>query len=296
METKSVFASIVGRPNVGKSSLLNRLVGEKVSIVSAKPQTTRTRITGIRTEGDLQMVFIDTPGLHKARTRLGEYMVKQVRESVTDVDVAVLMVEPRGGVNEAERELIKKIQDSAMPAILVINKVDLLKEKEALLERINQFQQLHQFDKYIPISALTGDGVGAFLQELAKFAVESPHYFEDDSITDQPERVLAAEIIREKMLYYLNEEVPHGVGVVVERMQERPGKDITDIDATVYCERKTHKGIIIGKSGSMLKKIASEAREDMESFFGCKVNLQVWVKIKDDWRNREGVIRTLGFE
>lgn len=291
---KSAFIAIVGKPNVGKSSLINALVGEKVAIVSDKPQTTRTKITGVLTKGETQFVFIDTPGLHKARTKLGEHMVKAVRESVTDVDAAILVVEPKGELKEAELDLIESFKKSKMPAVLVINKIDTLADKSVLMARIAQLSDRYSFDHIIPLSALTGDGVELLMEAIEGYAQEGPHYFPDDAMTDQPERVIAAEIIREKILRHLYDEIPHGTAVVVEVMKERPGGTLLDIHADIYCEGKTHKGMIIGKGGAMLKTIATEARIDMESFFGCKVNLQCWVKFKEDWRNKEGLIKSLG--
>lgn len=300
--TRTAFIAIVGKPNVGKSSLLNCIIGEKLAIVTSKPQTTRTKITGILTEDNIQLVFIDTPGLHKAKTKLSEFMVKQVRESVTDVDVALMVVEPYGKLNDSELELIQKIKSSKIPSILCINKIDTIKDKSILLDRIKTIQELHNFDEVFQISALENDGVTELKQSLFKYSIEEPHYFESDSITDQPEKVIMGEIIREKILLNLEEEIPHGVGVIIEQMKTRKigsGENkskIIDMHATIYCEKKSHKGIIIGKNGQKLKKIASTARFDMENFMDCKINLQVWVKIKDDWRNKEGIMRTLGYQ
>lgn len=294
-ETVSAFIAIVGRPNVGKSSLLNRFVGEKVAIVSPKPQTTRTRITGVLTQGNAQFVFIDTPGLHQPKTKLSEFMVKQIKDSVADVDVAVLVTEPLGRIHKTELDLLQRFRDLHLPAILAINKIDSVAKKDLIMEKIAAFSQLFAFDAVVPISALTGDGVSDLLEELAHHAKEGPHYFPDDAMTDQPERVIVAEIIREKLLNHLNEEIPHGTAVTVEQMTERDDKDLIDIQAVIYCEKDSHKGMIIGKQGAMLKKVASQARVDIESFLGVKINLQCWVKVKEDWRNRPGVIRDLGF-
>lgn len=294
MGSKSAFIAIVGKPNAGKSTLLNALVGEKVAIVSAKPQTTRTKITGVLTTGDIQYVFIDTPGLHRARTKLGEHMVKAVKDSVADVDAAILVVESAGEPAKAELELMETFRATKIPAILVINKIDTLQDKSALIGRIQKYADLYEFSQVIPISALTGDGVSILLDELQSYAKDGPHYFPDDAMTDQPERVIAAEIIREKILNYLYEEIPHGTAVTIEEMKQRENSGILDIQATIFCEGKSHKGMIIGKGGEMLKKIATDARIDMESFFDCKVNLQCWVKYKDDWRNKEGIIKSLG--
>lgn len=293
--TKNEFVAIVGKPNAGKSSLLNSIVGEKVAIVSAKPQTTRTRITGVLTQEETQYVFIDTPGLHKPKTKLGEYMVKQVGESVADVDVAVLVVDFKGEPVKAELDLIERFRELKIPAILVVNKIDTLARKEEIIPRIDTYRKLFDFAAVVPLSAKTGEGVDILLKELKPFAQEGPHFFPDDAVTDQPERVIAAEIIREKLLRNLSDEVPHGTAVAIEAMKERPDGNIIDIDAVIYCERETHKGIIIGKGGAMLKKVATEARQDMEQFFDIKINLKTWVKVKDDWRNHEGLVRSFGY-
>ncbi len=294
-KTFSAFIAIVGRPNVGKSSLLNRFVGEKVAIVSPKPQTTRTRITGVFTEGETQFVFIDTPGLHNPRTKLSEFMVKQIKDSVVDVDAAVLVTEPLGKIHPMELELLQRFRDLRIPAILAINKIDTIPKKDVMMEKISAFSKLFPFEAVVPVSALTGDGMPQLLAELSHYAKEGPHYFPDDAMTDQPERVIVAEIIREKLLNCLSEEIPHGTAVTVEQMVEREEKDLIDIHAVIYCEKDSHKGIIIGKQGTMLKKVASQARRDIESFLDIKVNLQCWVKVKEDWRNCPGVIRDLGF-
>ena len=281
--TKSAFVAIVGRPNVGKSSLLNALIGEKVAIVSDKPQTTRTRITGVLTR------------LHKPRTRLSEYMVKQVSDSVADVDVALLVVEPQGEIAPAERDLIASFRAQRIPAVLVVNKIDTLANKEKLMPRILAFTKEYEFSAVVPISALTRDGVDAVLGELEAFAAPSPFFFDADTLIDQPERVIVAEIVREKLLRNLRDEIPHGTAVSVESMKEREGQDLVDIEAQIYCERESHKGMIIGKGGEMLKRIATQARQDIERFLGCRVNLKCWVKVREDWRNRENVIRSLGY-
>lgn len=293
--TKSEFVAIVGKPNAGKSSLLNSMIGEKVAIVSPKPQTTRTRITGVLTKEETQYVFIDTPGLHKPRTKLGEYMVRQVGESVADVDVAVLVVDFKGEPAQAELDLIESFRAKKIPAILAVNKIDLLAVKEEIIPRIDTYRKLFNFEAVVPLSAKTGEGVDVLLCELAGYAQEGPHFFPDDAVTDQPERVLVSEIVREKLLRNLSDEVPHGTAVAIESMKEREDGSILDIDAVIYCERDSHKGIIIGKGGAMLKKIASEARKDIERFFDIQVNLKVWVKVKDDWRNRDGLVRSFGY-
>ena len=295
METRSAFIAIVGRPNVGKSSLLNAMVGEKVAIVSDKPQTTRNRIVGILTRGETQLVFIDTPGMHKPKTKLSEFMVRQVRRSVADVDAAVLVTEPEREITKAERELLDNIKAMGIPAILVLNKIDTLKRREDMLEKMQTLSAEYEFEAVVPLSALTGDGVDILINELSQLAEEGPHFFDDDDFTDQPERVIAGEIIREKILNNMREEIPHGTAVSVESMKEREDKDIIDIDAVIYCERDSHKGMLIGKQGSMLKTIGSQAREDIEAFLDTKVNLRLWVKVKEDWRNKEGLIKQFGF-
>lgn len=294
MNTKTGFIAIVGKPNVGKSSLLNNLLGEKIAIVTSKPQTTRTKITGVLTKKEKQYVFIDTPGLHKAKNKLGDNMVKAVNTSLRDIDEVLLVVEPMGNINKSELDLIELIKKQQLPCALIINKIDLLKDKESLISRINEFTALHNFDAVIPISVLNNDGVDRVFQELDKHLVESVHFFPDDTLTDQPERVIVAERLREKILLNMQQEIPHGTAVVIEKMREREDKNIIDIDATIYCERPTHKGMIIGKGGKVLKKIASEARADIESFLGCKINLQCWVKVKEDWRNKDGLITNFG--
>lgn len=293
-KTKSAFVAIVGKPNVGKSSLLNRLLGEKVAIVTSKPQTTRTRITGVLTKGETQFVFIDTPGFHKPKTKLSDAMDKAVTTSIKDVDVAMLLVEPAGRLTEAELDLIGNIKSAGVRSILVINKIDLVKEKEQLAARIAELMERHTFDVVVPVSVLENDGVDLILKELEDCAEEGPHFFPDDTLTDQPERVIAAEIIREKLLLNLQQEIPHGTAVVIEKMRAREDKELIDIEATIYCEKASHKGMIIGKGGAVLKRIASTARGDLEKFLDEKVNLQCWVKVKEDWRNKESMIRNFG--
>ncbi len=299
--SRSAFVALVGKPNVGKSSLLNRLVGEKVAIVTQKPQTTRTRITGVLTKGETQLVFIDTPGLLKAKDALGRYMVKQVNDSVADVDLAVLVTEPGPELSKADGELIESFKRLHLPAIAVVNKIDTLEEKEKLLPKMAALGSAYDFRHIIPISALTGEGVDTLLEVLLDSAQEGVHFFPDDALTDQPERVLCAEMIREQILLHMREEIPHGVAVVVEEMKDRPlerCKDnvpMVDISAMIYCERDGHKGMLIGKGGQMLKVIATAARQSMEDFLGVKVNLQCRVKTKEAWKNNEQQLRNFGF-
>ena len=296
LNDKSAFIAIVGRPNVGKSSILNKMLGQKIAIVSSKPQTTRTRIMGVLTEEETQLVFIDTPGIHKPRTELGKYMVKSVNESVSGVDACLLVTEACKDITDTELKLIEKFKAMDVPAILAINKIDTVKEKSDLMLQIARYSEKYDFEAVVPVSAQNNSGIDDLKGELKKLAQEGGHLFDEDTLTDQPERVLAAEMIREKMLRLLDKEIPHGTAVVVERMRTREDKDIIDMDATIYCERDSHKGIIIGKQGAMLKKIGSYARQDMEGFFNCKVNLTMWVKVKEDWRNREGLLRSFGFD
>ncbi len=306
MATKSAFISIIGRANVGKSSFLNKVLNEKVSIVSDKPQTTRTKIMGVKTEGDTQFVFIDTPGFHKPKNILGEKMIKAVGEGLTDVDAALLIVEsvPRfkwdgDNLPAAELELIENLKKRKIPAILGINKIDLLEDKEELFAIINAYISVFDFDSVVPFSARTGDGVDILVKEAKKFAKESVHYFADNEVTDQSDKVIVSELIREKLLRLLSHEVPHGIAVDIERFFERDtkfGEPVLEVEAVIYCEKDTHKGIIIGKGGAMLKRIGSLARRDIESFFGIKANLKLWVKVKEDWRNRQSLIHTFGLD
>ena len=293
MKTKTAMITIAGRPNVGKSTLTNYLVGEKIAIVSNKPQTTRNRICGIVTREETQFVFVDTPGYHRSRTKLGDYMVNVARESIADVDATILVVEPVANVGGQEEDLIAKIKASRSPAILAINKIDTV-EKEELLAVIAAYSQYADFDAIIPISAKTGDGVQALLDICEKFAQESPFLFPDDMTTDQPERQVMAEIIREKLLWTLDKEIPHGTAVEITKFSERDS-GIIDIDATIYCEKASHKGIIIGKQGAMLKKISSMARADCEKFMGTKVFLTTWVKVKENWRDSDFLVRNFGY-
>ena len=296
-KTKSAFIAIVGVPNVGKSSLLNALVGHKVAIVSDKPQTTRNRIMGVLTMDDTQLVFLDTPGSHRPRTRLGDFMIKSIGEAVSGVDVGVLVVEPTTVVRDAEKELLERFRSQKLPVLLVLNKIDTLADKSSLLACIDAWRQAFPFEAILPVSALTGEGVSLLNKELLKYTLPSPHFFPADTLSDQPDRILAAELLREQMLLQLRDEIPHGVAVVVDRFEEREGENgtILEIDADIFCERETHKGIIIGKRGAMLKCIASAARHEMESLFDTHVDLQCWVKVKEDWRNRQGLLNSFGY-
>lgn len=294
--TKTAFVAIVGCPNVGKSSLLNKMLGQKVAIVTQKPQTTRTRIMGVLTMGETQLVFTDTPGYHRPKTKLGEKMIKSVGEGIAGMDACLFVVEPEGEIRDTEIELLNRLKKEKAPVVLVINKIDTIKQKEKLMERIVQFTGIYDFEAVVPVSALKNENVDLVIDELKKLTYESVHFFPDDTLTDQPERVLAGEIIREKMLLLLDKEVPHGVAVSIEKMRERPTGGIMDVEAVIYCERDTHKGIIIGKKGDMLKRISTKARYDMEDFFQCKINLQCWVKVKEGWRNREGIIHNFGLD
>lgn len=293
---KTAFIAIVGRPNVGKSSILNKILGQKITIVSSKPQTTRNRIMGVYTKGEVQLVFIDTPGLHKPRNSLGQYMVRSINESVAGVDACLLVAECDKTPGDTEKLLTQRFKSMGIPAILALNKIDRLKEKSDVITQISAYSNEFSFDDIVPVSAQTGEGINDLVKALSNQAGEGQHLFDPDTVTDQPERVLAAEIIREKLLRLLDKEIPHGTAVVIERFKHRDTGTITDIDATIYCERSSHKGIIIGKGGSMLKKVGSYARQDMENFFDCKINLTLWVKVKEDWRNREGILRSLGYD
>ena len=294
MNTKTAIITIAGRPNVGKSTLTNFLVGEKITIVSNKPQTTRNRICGVLTRDNTQYVFVDTPGYHKPRTKLGEYMVNSVKDSIADVDLTLLMVEPIASVGAQEQMLLEELGAKRTPVILLINKIDSI-EKDKLLEVIAAYSQAYAFKAIIPISARTGDGVDQLLEECEKYTVESPFLFPDDITTDQPERQVMAEIIREKILWNLDREIPHGTAVEITTFSERDN-GIIDIDATIYCEKASHKGIIIGKQGAMLKKISTMARNDCEKFMGTKVFLTTWVKVKENWRDSDFLVRNFGYK
>ena len=293
MKTKTAMITIAGRPNVGKSTLTNYLVGEKIAIVSNKPQTTRNRICGVATRENTQFVFIDTPGFHKAKTKLGDYMVNVTKNSIADVDLTILVVEPIASIGQQEQGLIEQINARKCPVILAINKIDTV-EKDKLLEVISVYSKATSFAAIIPISAKTGDGVSTLWDECEKYAVDSPFLFPEDTTTDQPERQVMAEIIREKLLWCLDREIPHGTAVEITKFSERDN-GIIDIDATIYCEKESHKGIIIGKRGEMLKKISSMARTDCEKFMGTRVFLTTWVKYKDNWRDNDFLVRNFGF-
>ena len=291
---KSGMITLCGRPNVGKSTLTNALVGEKIAIVSNKPQTTRNRILAVLNRDECQFVFMDTPGLHKPRSRLGDYMVNVVRKSVSDVDAVLLLVEPIPHAGEPERELIDRIRELEVPAILVINKIDTV-PKETLLAVMQEYSALHEFRAIMPISAKRGEGVEELLGMLKAFLPEGPALFPEDMVTDQPERQVCAEIVREKLLLLLDKEIPHGTAVEVTKFSERDS-GIIDLHVTIYCEKNSHKGIIIGKQGEMLKKISTYARQDIERFMGTKVYLETWVKVKENWRDNAGLIRNFGYQ
>ncbi len=294
MIKKSGIITICGRPNVGKSTLTNAFVGEKVAIVTNKPQTTRNRICGIKNRGESQFVFVDTPGLHRARTRLGDYMVNVVKESVSDVDAVLLLVEPIPHVGEPEGQLIGRIKTLGCPAVLAINKADTLEQKEKLLEVIQVYSGEYDFDAVVPISARTGQGVEELLNVLEGYLPEGPQLFPEDMTSDQPERQMMAEIMREKLLLLLDKEIPHGTAVEITRFAERDD-EVIEVEATIYCEKNSHKGIIIGKGGGMLKKASTLARQDMEKFMGAKVFLKTWVKVKENWRDNPAAIQNFGY-
>ncbi len=306
MQQKSAFITIIGRPNVGKSSLMNRILGQKVAIVSSKPQTTRTRIMGVLTEGENQTVFIDTPGFHNPKNLLGNSMMKAVSDGLSEIDAAVLVVEAvtsfkltEGEIPQAELALIEKLKARKLPCVLVINKIDMLSEKDKLFSIISTYTSAYDFAAVVPLSAKTGDGVKLLQNELSGYLKSGPHYFDGDSFTDQPDNIMVAEIIREKMLRLLDKEIPHGVAVDIESFFERDtanGEPILNVEAVIYCEKESHKGIIIGKGGAMLKKIGTYAREDIEGFFGIRATVKLWVKVKEDWRNRQGLIRSFGLD
>ncbi len=290
---KSGFAAIIGMPNVGKSTLLNTIAGQKIAIISNKPQTTRNKILAIHTTEDYQIVFTDTPGIHKPHNKLGEFMVKVAKESMNEMDVVIFVVDASKPILPMEKEIAKNIDKTGVPAILVLNKVDLVK-KEDLLPIIADYSNLHEFSSIVPISAKTGDGVEILLSDIESLLEEGPQFYDEESVTDQPEKQIAAEIIREKMLWLLDKEVPHGIAIEIEKMQEC--EEITKIYATIYCEKASHKGIVIGKNGEMLKKIGQKARVDIEEMLDKKVYLELWVRIKNDWRNSDRMIKNFGYD
>ena len=291
---KSGFVAIIGRPNVGKSTLMNHLIGQKIAITSKKPQTTRNKIQTVYTCEDGQIIFLDTPGIHKAKNKLGEYMVNVAEQTLKDVDVILWLVEPTTYIGAGEKHIAEQLQKTSLPVILVINKVDTVK-KEDILQVIDNYRKLYDFAEIIPVSALKGENTDDLLQAMMKYLPTGPQYYDEDTITDQPERQIVAEMIREKALRNLSDEIPHGIAVAIDRMHERPNGGIIDIDATIVCERNSHKGIIIGKQGAMLKKIGSQARADMEALLDCKVNLKLWVKVKKDWRDSDFLIKNFGY-
>lgn len=293
METKNLFAAIIGRPNVGKSTLLNTLLGEKISIVSSKPQTTRTKITGILTKGETQYVFIDTPGIHKPRTKLGDYMMEKAGEAAGEVDIILFLVEAGDKIGPTERELMKKFTVMRVPALLIVNKTDKSNARE-IGDTILRFSEVYDFAAVVPISAKNGENTDIIIDEISKFAQEGPRFFPDDMITDQPERIIASEIIREKILLTLSDEIPHGVAVAIEEFHEEGG--MLSIRAEIFCERASHKPIIIGKNGEKLKLIGSRARADLERFFGEKVYLNLWVKVKENWRDKAALVSSMGYK
>lgn len=289
---KSGFAAIIGMPNVGKSTLLNAAVGQKIAIISDKPQTTRNKILAIYNDEGSQIVFTDTPGIHKPHNRLGEMMVRAAKESMNDNDILIMVVDASRTVHDTEREIAAAIKNTGLKSILVINKVDIVK-KDSLLPLIADYSSLNDFDAIVPISAKTGDGIKLLIDEIKALLESGPQYYYDDMVTDQPEKQIAAEIVREKMLWLLDKEVPHGIAIEIEKMQEK--ENVTAINAVIYCEKDTHKGIIIGKNGEMLKRIGALARTDIEKMLDKKVYLELWVRVKKDWRNNNYLLKNFGF-
>lgn len=294
-EFKSGFVSLIGRPNVGKSTLMNCLIGEKIAIISSKPQTTRNKIQSILTTDDMQVIFIDTPGLHTPKSKLGNYMVKSAENTLSNVDIVLYLIEPFEKIKDSDRAILDRLKNVKSPVFLIINKIDTI-EKPELLKVMEAYSNEYDFAEIIPISALKDKNTEELLRAIRKYIPEGPKYFPEDMITDQPERQIVAEMIREKALYLLQDEIPHGIAVEITSMKPRKDKDITDIEATVYCERESHKGIIIGKQGSMLKKIGSNARRDIERFLGGSVNLQIWIKVKKDWRDSDFLLKNFGYD
>ena len=291
----SGFVSLIGRPNVGKSTLMNALVGEKIAIISHKPQTTRNKIRSILTKDNFQAVFIDTPGIHKPKSKLGDYMVKSAETTLNEVDIILYLIEPYEKIKESDRSIIERLNKVKTDVFLIINKIDTV-EAESLLKVIDAYKDVYPFKEIIPISAANGKNIDELMNVIKKYLPEGPKYFPEDMVTDQPERQLAAEIIREKSLYLLQQEIPHGIAVEITSMKKRNDKDIIDIEATLYCEQDSHKGIIIGKQGSMLKKIGSSARYDIERLLGSKTNLQIWIKVKKNWRDSDFLLKNFGYD
>lgn len=291
----SGFVSLIGRPNVGKSTLMNLLIGEKISIISSKPQTTRNKIQTILTTDTMQVIFVDTPGIHKAKSKLGDYMVKSAETSLNDVDIVLYLIEPYEKIKDSDKAILERLQKVKTPVFLIINKIDTV-EKPELLKVIENYSKEYNFAEIIPLSALKGKNHETLLESIEKYLPEGPKYFPEDMITDQPEKQIVSEIIREKALYLLQDEIPHGIAVEITSMKHRKDKDIMDIDATIYCERESHKGIIIGKQGSMLKKIGSNARRDIQRFLGGQINLQIWIKVKKDWRDSDFLLKNFGYD
>ena len=291
---KSGFAAIIGRPNVGKSTMMNHLIGQKIAITSKKPQTTRTKIQTVYTSDEGQIVFLDTPGIHKAKNKLGEYMVNVAQRTINDVDVVLWLVEPSTFIGAGEKHIAAQLAKGKTPVILIINKVDTV-EKEEVLRFIDAYRKIYDFEEIIPISALRGHNIGDVIPSILKYLPYGPQFYDEDTITDQPERQIVAEIIREKALHALDEEIPHGIAVTIESMKKRKKGGLMDIEATIICERESHKGIIIGKQGAMLKKIGTNARYEMEMFLESKVNLKLWVKVKKDWRDSDFLMKNFGY-
>lgn len=291
---KSGFVTLIGRPNVGKSTLMNHLIGQKIAITSNKPQTTRNRIQTVYTSEEGQIIFLDTPGIHKAKNKLGEYMVSVAERTLQEVDVVLWLVEPSTFIGAGERHIAEQLAKTQTPVFLVINKIDTV-SKADILTYIAAYKDILDFAEIIPVSALKGENTEELIQTMFRYLPEGPQFYDEDTITDQPERQIVAEMIREKALRNLSEEIPHGIAVAIDRMKERPQGNLIDIDATIVCERDSHKGIIIGKKGAMLKKIGSQARQDMENLLDCKVNLKLWVKVKKDWRDSDFMIKNFGY-
>lgn len=291
----SGFVSLIGRPNVGKSTLMNLLIGEKISIISSKPQTTRNKIQTILTTDTMQVIFVDTPGIHKSKSKLGDYMVKSAETSLNDVDIVLYLIEPYEKIKDSDKAILERLKKVETPVFLVINKIDTINKPE-LLKVIENYSKEYDFAEIIPLSALKGKNQETLLENIEKYLPEGPKYFPEDMITDQPEKQIVSEIIREKALYLLQDEIPHGIAVEITSMKCRKDKDIMDIEATIYCERDSHKGIIIGKQGSMLKKIGSNARRDIQRFLGNQINLQIWIKVKKDWRDSDFLLRNFGYD